>query len=290
VPRRDRHGPRRRARRERADLRAVRAGCRRMPFERQGDGLGARDREGVRRGARRLRDRARRRARRALPRRVPARRSAAARDARDHADSATRGPSRVSEKGRLLIVDDDASLLKILEIRLQREGYDVMTADGGRKALAALPAFRPQVVITDMRMDGMDGLALFDEIRNREPTLPVIVLTAHGTIPDAVDATERGVFAYLTKPFDKEQLVEIIERARSIYGQRPEAPASAGSWSAEIITRSSAMETLLREAWMVSQSDTSVLIRGESGTGKELVARAIHLASERKDEPLIAVN
>ena len=196
----------------------------------------------------------------------------------------------MSDKGRLLLVDDDASLLKILEIRLQREGYTVMTADGGRKALASLAGFRPQVVITDMRMDGMDGLALFDEIRTREPTLPVVVLTAHGTIPDAVDATQRGVFAYLTKPFDKEQLVEIIERARSIYGEPAETPPAAGAWSAEIITRSSAMETLLREAWMVSQSDTSVLIRGESGTGKELVARAIHLASERKSEPLIAVN
>jgi two-component system response regulator GlrR len=196
----------------------------------------------------------------------------------------------MGERARILLVDDDLSLLKVLEIRLQREGYNVKTADSGKKALAALPAFRPQLVITDMRMDGMDGFALFDAIRDKEPTVPVIVLTAHGTIPDAVDATQRGMFAYLTKPFEREQLIEIIERALSIFGERDETPTEDAEWCSEIITRSSSMKTLLREAWMVSQSDSSVLIRGESGTGKELLARAIHVAGARKDQPLIAVN
>ncbi len=194
------------------------------------------------------------------------------------------------DKARILLVDDDPSLLKVLSIRLQRESYDVKTADSGKRALAVLPGYKPHIVITDMRMDGMDGLALFDAIRAREPTLPVIVLTAHGTIPDAVDATERGVFAYLTKPFDRVQLLEIIERALSMFGEPAEAPLEDAEWSSEIITRSSAMKTLLREAWMVSRSDASVLIRGESGTGKELLARAIHTASERHRRPLIAVN
>jgi len=195
------------------------------------------------------------------------------------------------ENARILLVDDDPGLLKVLSVRLQRQGYDVKTAESGKRALAALPAYKPHVVITDMRMDGMDGLALFDAIRAREPTLPVIVLTAHGTIPDAVDATQRGVFAYLTKPFDRTQLVEIIERALSMFGGEPaEAPLEGAEWCSEIITRSSAMKTLLREAWMVAQSDASVLIRGESGTGKELLARAIHKASRRRDHPLIAVN
>src|SRR5690606_19059661 len=117
-----------------------------------------------------------------------------------------------------------------------------------------------------------------------------IVLTAHGTIPDAVDATQRGVFAYLTKPFERAQLIEIIERALSMFGEPAETPLEDSEWGSEIITRSSAMKTLLREAWMVSQSDASVLIRGESGTGKELLARAIHKASRRGDKPLIAVN
>lgn len=194
------------------------------------------------------------------------------------------------DKARILLVDDDPSLLKVLAIRLQRQGYDVRTAESGKKALAALPGFKPHVVITDMRMDGMDGLALFDAIRAREPTLPVIVLTAHGTIPDAVDATQRGVFAYLTKPFERGQLVEIVERALRMFGESSEEPFEDAEWSKEIITRSSAMKTLLREAWMVAQSDASVLIRGESGTGKELLARAIHKASRRKDKPLVAVN
>lgn len=194
------------------------------------------------------------------------------------------------DKARILLVDDDPSLLKVLAIRLQRHGYDVSTAESGKRALAALPGFKPHVVITDMRMDGMDGLALFDAIHAREPTLPVIVLTAHGTIPDAVDATQRGVFAYLTKPFERNQLIEIVERALSMFGEPSEEPLEDAEWCKEIITRSSAMKTLLREAWMVSQSDASVLIRGESGTGKELLARAIHKASRRSAEPMIAVN
>src|SRR5690606_32864759 len=194
------------------------------------------------------------------------------------------------DKARILLVDDDPSLLKVLAIRLQRQGYEVKTAESGKRALAALPGVRPHVVITDMRMDGMDGLALFDAVHAREPTLPVIVLTAHGTIPDAVDATQRGVFAYLTKPFERDQLVEIIERALNMYGDPSDAPMEDAEWCSEIITRSSTMETLLREAWMVSQSDASVLIRGESGTGKELLAQAIHKASDRNARPLVAVN
>src|SRR5690606_3522621 len=129
----------------------------------------------------------------------------------------------MSDRARVLLVDDDPSLLKVLAIGLQRQGYAVKTAESGKRALAALPGYKPHLVITDMRMDGMDGLALFDAIHARQPTLPVIVLTAHGTIPDAVDATQRGVFAYLTKPFERGQLVEIIERALSMFGEPAEA-------------------------------------------------------------------
>jgi two-component system response regulator GlrR len=196
----------------------------------------------------------------------------------------------VADSPKILLVDDDQGLLKVLSIRLQRLGYDISTADSGKKALAALPAFRPQIVITDMRMDGMDGLTLFDAIHAREPTLPVIVLTAHGTIPDAVDATQRGVFAYLTKPFEKDQLVEIIERALRMYGEQTVESFKDVSWCKELVTRSGAMETLLREAWLVAQSEASVLIRGESGTGKELLAQAIHRASKRSAQPLVPVN
>jgi len=191
---------------------------------------------------------------------------------------------------RVLLVDDDADLRRVLSIRLKREGYDVKTAESGRKALALLPGYAPHVVITDMRMEGMDGLTLFDAIHAKAPTLPVILLTAHGTIPDAVDATQRGVFAYLTKPFEKDQLISVIERAVRVFGGEAITSDEDGEWCEEIVTRSAVMSTLLREAWLVAQSESSVLIRGESGTGKELLARAIHRASNRASKPMIAVN
>ncbi len=191
---------------------------------------------------------------------------------------------------KVLLVDDDQSLLRVLAIRLRHEGYNVEATDNGRSALAALPSFRPHVVVTDMRMAGMDGLALFDAIRDREPTTPVIVLTAHGSIPDAVEATQRGVFAYLTKPFDRQELVSAIEQASRLFRCEAELSLDDAEWRKEIVSHSSAMEGLLREAWSVAQTDATVLIRGESGTGKELLARAIHRASRRAAKALIPVN
>jgi len=191
---------------------------------------------------------------------------------------------------KVLLVDDDQSLLRMLAIRLGHEGFQVEATDNARSALAALPSFRPHVVVTDIRMDGMDGLALFDAIRAREPTTPVIVLTAHGNIPDAVEATQRGVFAYLTKPFDRQQLVSTIDQATRLFRGPTELTPEGGEWRKEIVSHGSAMEGLLREAWSVSQTDASVLIRGESGTGKELLARAIHRASRRAAKAMIPVN
>jgi two-component system response regulator GlrR len=190
----------------------------------------------------------------------------------------------------VLLVDDDQSLLRILAIRLRHEGFQVEATDNGRSALAALPSFRPHVVVTDMRMNGMDGLALFDAIRAREPTTPVIVLTAHGSIPDAVEATQRGVFAYLTKPFDRLELVSAIDQASRLFRSEAEPSLDDAQWRTEIVSHSSAMEGLLREAWSVSQTDATILIRGESGTGKELLARAIHRASRRSAKAMIPVN
>jgi two-component system response regulator GlrR len=140
----------------------------------------------------------------------------------------------------------------------------------------------------------MDGLGLFDEIRARHPSLPVILLTAHGTIPDAVEATERGVFTYLTKPFDGKSLLEKIAQALALSAPPPLTPSGPtgadDAWQAGIISRSSRMAELLAEARMLAQTDASVLLRGDSGTGKELLARAIHLASPRAAKPFIAVN
>jgi len=200
----------------------------------------------------------------------------------------------VSHDPRVLLVDDDPKLLRLLSIRLERAGFATACANDGKEALVMLPTVRPSIVITDVRMDGMDGLALFDLLHDRDPTLPVIILTAHGTIPDAVDATERGVFAYMTKPFDSEQLVHTVQRALRLTGRDDRVGsdelARDQSWSAEIITVNAAMQALLAQAKKVARSDVSILLQGESGTGKELLARAIHRVSRRSAHPFIAVN
>jgi len=196
----------------------------------------------------------------------------------------------LGELARILIVDDDVKLLRLLAIRLQRAGWLTETAESGRQALAVLPRFRPQAVITDVRMSGMDGMALFDAIHAQHPTLPVIILTAHGTIPDAVGAAQRGVFAYLTKPFDSEQLTVTIGKALKASGSAVDESDEDAAWRAEIVTRSPVMEALLASARKVAQTDSSILIQGESGTGKELLSCAIHRASRRHAGPFVAVN
>lgn len=195
-------------------------------------------------------------------------------------------------QGKILLVDDDPGLLRLLVMRLGAAGYQTQTSSSGEQALIQLPLFRPQVVITDIRMGGMDGMELFNAIRLRDPTLPVIILTAHGTIPDAVDATHNGVFAYLTKPYDSQTLLKWVADAMHIAGQSraPDDEESASPWRSAIVTRSLLMEDLLRQAKLVSTSDAAVLIQGESGTGKELLARAIHKAGPRTDRPFVAVN
>jgi two-component system response regulator GlrR len=190
-------------------------------------------------------------------------------------------------RGKILLVDDDPGLLRLLSIRLRAESYDVEAVENGAAALAALSRFRPDLVVTDLRMEAMDGIALLKEIQRQRPGLCVLLLTAHGTIPDAVEATQNGAFGFLTKPVDKQQLLEYVERAMKVSGV---AKGGTDEWSAEIVTRSPAMEACLQQARMVAATDTRVLITGESGTGKELLARAIHRASTRKDQPFVAIN
>jgi len=189
-------------------------------------------------------------------------------------------------RGRILLVDDDPGLLRLLSIRLRAESYEVEAVESAEKALSVLHRFRPELVITDLRMDKMDGIGLLKELQTRAPGLRVIMITAHGTIPDAVTATQSGAFGFLTKPIDKTELVETVERAMRVSGA---VEVDAG-WSEEIITRNQAMQELLAQAKMVAATDARVLLNGETGTGKELLARAIHRASARTDKPFVAIN
>jgi two-component system response regulator GlrR len=190
----------------------------------------------------------------------------------------------------ILLVDDDPDLLRLLSLRLTANGYRVTSAGSAEAALARLSIELPQLVVSDVRLPGRDGMALFQEIRSQYPALPVILLTAHGTIPDAVEATTLGAYAYLTKPFDAKILLDRIEHALSLTAPAPAHGGGDERWREEIISRSQSMAELLAEAKLVAASDASVLIRGESGTGKELLARAIHRASRRAKAPFIAVN
>ncbi|QJR10244.1 Transcriptional regulatory protein QseF [Usitatibacter rugosus] len=192
-------------------------------------------------------------------------------------------------KASLLLVDDDPDLLRLLSIRLKANGYAVTAVESGQRALASISHSRPELVLTDLRMDGMDGMALFQEIQASYPGLPVIILTAHGSIPEAVTAVNRGVFGYLTKPYDADELLAQIERALTLHGG---ALRSGGGqvWREDLVTRSSLMEDLLAKAQRVAAGDASILIQGESGTGKELLARAIHRASPRANHAFVAIN
>ncbi len=193
---------------------------------------------------------------------------------------------------KILLVDDDVAMLRLLSMRLGASGYEVITAESGEQAMAQLSVSRPHLVVTDLRMQGMDGLALFDAIQQSNTALPVIILTAHGSIPDAIDATNRGVFSFLTKPVERKTLLEHMEKALSLAGNMAPEQTESGdeTWRQEIMTRSLVMEDLLVQVQLVAASETSVLLHGESGTGKELLAHAIHRVSPRQDQPFIPVN
>lgn len=197
-----------------------------------------------------------------------------------------------TRKHRVLLVDDDADLLHLIGVRLKANDYEVSAVNSAEKALSQLTTFKPEVVVTDLKMDGMDGMELFEEIQHRNLRLPVIVLTAHGTIPDAVDATQQGVFSYLVKPFDAEMLLNNLKKALQHNGgvDMQTSANDSESWRRDIICRSPAMESLLEQARAAAQSEVSILIQSQTGTGKELLARAIHRASNRKEGSFMALN
>ncbi|THB71809.1 MAG: response regulator [Desulfobulbaceae bacterium] len=192
-------------------------------------------------------------------------------------------------KPTILLVDDEDDLLSLWTLRLESAGYKVITAKSGEEAMATFTASAPQLVVTDLRMGKMDGLSLYDAIRKVNTSIPVLIITAHGSIPEAVQATKKGVYSFLTKPIDGKLFLKEIERALKAASVSSDDHDIA-EWRREIVSRSAIMEQLLDKVRLVARSNSSILIRGQSGTGKELLAKALHKASDRADGPFIPVN
>jgi two-component system, NtrC family, response regulator AtoC len=197
---------------------------------------------------------------------------------------------------RVLVVDDEQSLRKVLAATLQREGYEVTVCADGEEALSALERDGADVVVTDLVMPKLDGLALLRKVVSRHPDVPVIVITAHGRIDSAVGAMKAGAFDFLAKPFDHGELKAIIAKAarQSEYNQRNVVPEERQEGSVrrytEIVGRGKQMQELQQVIAKVADAPSTVLIQGESGTGKELVATALHETSSRRDRPFIKIN
>jgi len=195
------------------------------------------------------------------------------------------------DQSTILIVDDDPDILKLIGLRLGAAGYNTVSASNGEEAMAAIALKRPDLIVSDLRMPALDGMGLLDAVHKLHPTLPMIILTAHGSIPDAVNATQRGAYSFLTKPFDSQELLQLVASALRMSGSQGESNVeNDDEWRSAILTRSPQMESLLGEAKLVAMTDASVFIQGESGSGKELLARAIHNASTRKTKPFVAIN
>lgn len=195
-------------------------------------------------------------------------------------------PRRSSRNARVMVVDSDPDMRRLLSARLIGAKYAVETVASAQEALDACVRSRPNLVITDLRLKRMDGLALLRELKSRWPDLAVIILTAHGTISEAVQATQHGAFGFLVKPVDKLELLGQVERAI----QSSTFSSVEGEWRADIVSRSDLMEERLGQANWAAGSDAPVLLMGENGTGKELLARAIHAASARREKPFVVVN
>ncbi len=187
---------------------------------------------------------------------------------------------------RIMVVDDDSFILTLLSAWLEDAGYEVKTASTGEEAVEVLPYFRPHLVITDLKMDGMDGIALLNEIQRYSSVLPVIMLSGSAQISDALRATHQGVYEFLTKPVEPDDLFKVLQSALRHTGLLQ----NENLFAPEIIHKSSIMANLLNQAQRVAQSRSSVFIGGATGTGKELLARAIHRASPRKNEVFLGIN
>jgi DNA-binding NtrC family response regulator len=208
----------------------------------------------------------------------------------------------VSDKGRILLVDDEPNLRKVLGALLQQEGYEVLAEADGASALARIRSAPPDsfdIVITDLRMPGMDGMELLRALGREEPGLPVVLLTAHGTVDTAVEAVKLGALDFLEKPFDRDQINQVVAKAVATRRRRGPTARAVAPGAAEgndpslevgMVGDSEAIRIVREMIRTVAASPSTVLITGESGTGKELVARALHLGSARRERPFISVN
>ncbi len=193
---------------------------------------------------------------------------------------------------KILLVDDELNMLLVLEAMLEKEHYDVVTASDGLEALSVLERGDVAVVVTDLKMPRLDGLELLGRIQTHYPSIPVIIITAHGTVETAVDALKKGACDYITKPFDQDDLKNIIGKAFKTSALNDSEPASASDEEGhgDIIGSSRRMVEIYRLIRKVAPATTTVLIAGETGTGKELLARAIHMNSPRRNRPFIKIN
>ncbi len=190
----------------------------------------------------------------------------------------------------IMLVDDDEDFLNLLDMRVKAAGYQTSLAYSGEEAIAKMRVHRPALVVTDLRMAGMDGIHLFAKVREINHLLPVIIMTAHGSIPEAVEATRKGVFSFLTKPLNGRDLLREINQALQSAPRETQDRDKNKTWRQDIISQSQVMEDLLGQAKLVAATNSNILIQGQSGTGKELLARAIHKASPRVDKPFVAIN
>jgi two-component system NtrC family response regulator len=195
----------------------------------------------------------------------------------------------------ILIVDDEKNYPLILAAVLQEEGYETLTANSGQETLKIIRNSDVDLVLTDMKMPGMDGIELLEKIKSKDPDLPVIMMTAHGTVEKAVEAMQKGAYNYILKPFDNERMILYVKKANAMYrvikeNRRLRKDIESRYHFGNIIGRSKAMRDIFEMIRKVAPSSATILIEGDSGTGKELVAKSIHYNSPRRNKPFIAVN
>ncbi|MDF1587871.1 MAG: nitrogen regulation protein NR(I) [Gammaproteobacteria bacterium] len=196
----------------------------------------------------------------------------------------------MKNKANVWVVDDDRSIRWVLEKAMQAESINVTVFDNGNSVLEQLEKDQPDVLVSDIRMPGIDGLQLMADIKQRAPKLPVIIMTAYSDLDSAISVYEGGAFEYLPKPFDVDEAVDLIKRAIEHRQEKQQAGDGTVNIGAEIIGEAPAMQEVFRSIGRLARSNITVLINGESGTGKELVANALHKHSPRSRAPFIALN